>query len=106
MAEVLNVIMYWKYLFFFFFFFEGKSDEQKKREKDEADKSTLQFYFTLYLQKNGLERKLLQDERYYYFFTFFFMAFKLSLIFSEILNQLNRLPNKNAQKNRRVSWRT
>lgn len=40
-----------------------KSDAQKKKEKEESDDATMRFYFNLYLERHGLERKLLQDGR-------------------------------------------
>ena len=47
----------------YFLFKARKSDGQKRKEKEESDESFVRFYFNLYLEKNGVDRKMLNDER-------------------------------------------
>ena len=43
---------------------ERKTEQQKQKEKKESDEAYTRLYFTQYLEKGGLDQKLLNDERY------------------------------------------
>lgn len=53
------------YFIFYIFFFSiaKKSAAQKMKDKEESDRASVSLYFTLYLEKFGIDRKLLHDER-------------------------------------------
>ena len=40
-----------------------KSDAQRQKDKVESDRAYNKFCFTQYLEKSGIDKKMLQDER-------------------------------------------